>query len=285
MPSRNIETLLLILPIALALFAGHALYASYSSTGEFLHKDIDLSGGVQLTVHYSKKLDVPAMEDALKKELSTKDIRIRTSTDPTTGVQKTISIEAGVSDEKPLEAAVGKYLGMTLSNDNRSISQFNPAMAASFWAQVQRAFVWAFALMSLLIFFYFRNVRASVSLIFPTMLNMFVSIGLMSFFGVSLSLATFAAIMMLLGYGIDSNIVLANNVLKKHEGTVDERIANARRTGFTMVGTTFAALGAMYFFSTSPVLQSISLVLMLGLVADLVNTWVLNVYLLKRFCL
>lgn len=285
MASRTVDTLLLILPLALALFAVHSLYVSYSNTGEFLHKDIDLSGGVQLTVHYSKKVDIPAMESFLKKELSTKDIRIRTSSDPTTGVQKTVSIEAGVSDTKALESAVGKYLGMTLSNDNRSISQFNSAMAASFWSQVQRAFVWAFLLMSLLIFFYFRNIRASLSLILPTILNMFVVIGLMSFFSVSLSLATFAAIMMLLGYGIDSNIVLANNVLKKHEGTVDERVANARRTGFTMVGTTLAALGAMYFFSTSPVLQSISMVLILGLLSDLVNTWVLNVYLLKRFCL
>ncbi len=285
MTSRTIETMLLLLPIALALFSASALYTSYSTTGEFLHKDIDLSGGVQLTVHYSKKVSVSDMEAALKKELSIKDIRIRTSTDPTTGLQKTISIEAGVSDEKALESAVGKYLGMALSNDNRSISQFNSALASSFWSQVQRAFVWAFALMSLIIFFYFRNIRASVSLIFPTILNMFVVIGLMSFFGVSLSLATFAAIMMLLGYGIDSNIVLANNVLKKHEGTIDERVANARRTGFTMVGTTIGALGAMYFFSTSPVLQSISMVLTLGLLADLVNTWVLNVYLLKRFCL
>lgn len=285
MISHSLERTLLILPLLLVLFSGFAIFSSYSETGYPVHRDIDFSGGVQLTVHYQDEVDISDFEAFLKDRISTPDIRVRTSSDLTTGIQRTVNIETSVEDEVALESAVGEYLGFQLSDENRSITQFNSMLAASFWLQVQHAFLFAFAMMVIILFFYFRNIHASLALIFPILLDIFVVIGLMSFFGISLSLASFAAIMMLLGYGIDSNIVLANHMLKQKEGSVDERISRARRTGITMAATTIAALSAMYLFSTSSVLQSISIVLVLGLISDLVNTWILNVYLLRRLCL
>jgi preprotein translocase subunit SecF len=113
----------------------------------------------------------------------------------------------------------------------------------------------------------------------------------MNIVGIELSLGTVAALLMLIGYSVDSDILLTTRVLKRR-GTPQENISNAMHTGVTMTTTTLAALVAMYIISTfsyvlSPtfsqitLLSNISIVLIFGLVADMMNTWMLNTSILR----
>ncbi len=96
---------------------------------------------------------------------------------------------------------------------------------------------------------------------------------------------------MLIGYSVDSDILLTTRVLKRR-GTPQENISNAMHTGVTMTTTTLAALVVMYIVSTYSylissslsqitLLSDISIVLIFGLTADLLNTWMLNTSILR----
>lgn len=272
-----------LIPVALVLFAAYVLLGNYFSKGYFLEKDIDLSGGIQLTLLYSKPVDVRAFEGYLSKELGTQDVRVRTSSDPTSGVQRGVIIEAGFSDESWLVSAVERFLN--IKNENWSVTNFGSSLANTFWVQAQKAFLWAFVFMAAIIFLSFRRLSASFAVLFSISMDIITTVGLMAFFDIRLSLASIAALLMILGYGVDSGIVLVNKVLRERANTVDERIRDARRTGLTMSATTLSTLAVLYLLSTAPTLKVISSVLFLGLFADLLFTWILNVDLLKLILL
>ena len=97
-----------------------------------------------------------------------------------------------------------------------------------------------------------------------------------------LSTAGVAALLMLLGYSVDTDILLTTRVLKRH-GNLSEKIFGAMGTGSIMTFTALAATGVAYLATPSEVLKQIMLILFLGLVADLWNTWLLNAGLLKMY--
>jgi len=92
---------------------------------------------------------------------------------------------------------------------------------------------------------------------------------------------------MLIGYSVDSDILLTTRLLKR-KGKLDEKLAGAFRTGLIMTTTTLAAIAAMWVVATVGQIQIISeiaSVLLIGLVIDLMNTWMLNAGLLKGYIL
>ena len=100
--------------------------------------------------------------------------------------------------------------------------------------------------------------------------------------GIRLSLATFAALLLLVGYSVDTDILLTARVLKG-EGKLKELISRARKTGLTMTGTTCAALLALFAISGSAVITQIASVLLIGMLFDVLNTWITNAGLLTRY--
>jgi len=271
----------MILPIVLLIFSLGVLGNAYLS-GEVLERDIDLKGGVQITLSYTEKVDVPALEAHLKSKLVTSDIRIRTNSDPTTREQLGLQIEAGVLDTDKLESEIGKYLGIKLTDKNRSITNFESSLAESFWRQGQKAVIFAVIFMSVIIVFSFKKPILFGTILLNVFADLLTTVAIMSLFGVRLSLAAIAALLMILGYGVDSNILLCTRALKERTGSRLDRINETLKTGITMSATTIAPLTAILFFARAPALKTISLVLIIGLLADFIYTWFVNVNILLR---
>jgi len=92
---------------------------------------------------------------------------------------------------------------------------------------------------------------------------------------------------MLIGYSVDSDILLTNRVLKR-QGKLNDKLTGAFRTGIIMTSTTLAAAAAMFivaWFGSVLILMEISAVLLIGLVFDVMNTWLTNVGILKWYVL
>jgi preprotein translocase subunit SecF len=92
---------------------------------------------------------------------------------------------------------------------------------------------------------------------------------------------------MLIGYSVDSDILLTNRVLKR-QGKLHDKLAGAFHTGIIMTSTTLAAATAMFivaWFGSVQILWEISAVLLIGLVFDIMNTWLTNAALLKWYVL
>jgi preprotein translocase subunit SecF len=100
-----------------------------------------------------------------------------------------------------------------------------------------------------------------------------------------MSTAGIIAFLMLIGYSVDTDILLTNRVLKRREGSLNRRIFSAFKTGITMTLTSLLAIitALLIVSSFSAVLTKIFTVLVIGLSFDLLNTWITNASIIKWY--
>jgi len=137
--------------------------------------------------------------------------------------------------------------------------------------------------MAIVVFFYFRQPIPSLAIVLSAFSNMVVTLAIINLIGVKLSTAGVAAFLMLIGYSVDTNILLSTRVLKKKGGEIIDRIVNGMKTGLTMTATTIAAISIAYIFSQSAALSQVMLILIIGLLMDVLNTWVQNAGILRLY--
>ena len=184
--------------------------------------------------------------------------------------------------KKEVEASLG-YL---LTEENSSIEFSGPTLSEGFYTQLIFALFISFILMSIVIFLMFRSFIPSIAVIFAAFSNIVMPLALIDFLGIKLSAAGIAAFLMLIGYSVDTDILLTTRVLKKREGHINQRIFGAFKTGILMTITALAAvLPAFFVVSGLPdSFRQIFLILGLGLSADIINTWLTNAGILKWYC-
>jgi preprotein translocase subunit SecF len=92
---------------------------------------------------------------------------------------------------------------------------------------------------------------------------------------------------MLIGYSVDTDILLTSRALKKGEGSLNTRIFQSFKTGILMTTTALVAvLPALFLVTGLPdSFKQIFLILSLGLFADIINTWLTNVGIIKWYCI
>lgn len=143
----------------------------------------------------------------------------------------------------------------------------------------------AFVGMSLVVFALFRVFVPSVAVVVSAFGDIVVPVALMNILGIKLSLGTVAALLMVIGYSVDSDILLNNHVLRRSGGFY-ESVRRAMVTGVTMTVTSLSAMLVMAVVATIfgiQLLSAIGTVLVLGLATDLMNTYMLNVSLLRWY--
>ena len=143
----------------------------------------------------------------------------------------------------------------------------------------------AFVGMSIVVFLLFRTAVPSLGVVISAFSDIVVPVALMNVLGIKLSLGTVAALLMIIGYSVDSDILLTNHVLRR-SGSFWESVHRAMQTGVTMTLTSIAAMTVMaivaYIFGIQ-LLSDIGLVLVFGLTTDLMNTYMFNVNLLRWY--
>lgn len=142
-----------------------------------------------------------------------------------------------------------------------------------------------FSILLLLVnsFFYFKNSIPSLAIILSAFADIFMTFTLFNLLGMKMSTAGIVAFLMLIGYSVDTDILLTNRVLKRHEESLNKRFFSAFKTGITMTLTSLLAILIALFVvgSFSTVLAKIFTVLVIGLSFDILNTWITNVSILK----
>ncbi|WP_436926311.1 protein translocase subunit SecF [Halosimplex amylolyticum] len=196
-------------------------------------------------------------------------------------------------------AGSNEYIVTTQSTDTDTIrSQVESAgyeivsiqtRSASFGADAQRLALMgigvAFVGMSILIFVLFRSFVPSIAVVLSAFSDIIIPLALMNLFGIKLSLGSVAALLMLIGYSVDSDILLNNHILRRR-GSFYESTYRAMQTGVTMTVTSIAAMTVMYIVSSLfriPLLPDLAIVLVFGLVVDLMNTYMMNLSLLRWY--
>lgn len=165
------------------------------------------------------------------------------------------------------------------------IDQIGASFGKTLQQQALVALIISFIGMALVVFLAFRVFVPAIAVIFCAFTDITMTAAGMSLVGIDLSLPTVAALLMLIGYSVDSDILLTMRVLKR-QGKLEEKLSGAFQTGIIMTTTTIAAVAAMWvvaFAGQITVIWEIATVLLIGLVLDMMNTWLTNAGIIKWF--
>jgi len=273
--------LLLVIPVIILLISLAYLGYFYNKTGDIIIKDTSLSGGTTITL--SGDVDSAKLELELKQKFS--DVGIRKLTDIRSGKAISILVESSATPDE-IKPEIEKILGYKLDETNSSTEFTGPSLSSSFYKQLIMALIISFILMSFVIFVLFRTFTPSIAVIFAAFGDIVMPLAIINFMGVKLSAAGIAAFLMLIGYSVDTDILLTTRALKKKEGKLNTRIYGAFKTGILMTGTAlFAVLPAFFIVSGLPdSFRQIFFILAIGLFADIINTWLTNASIIKWYC-
>ena len=271
---------LLLIPIAMLLFSFGYLYVFHSINDDFIHKDISLTGGTSATIYG----DFDSAKIAVDLFGKLQDLNTREIYDIITRERIAIVLEtknSGDETKKILE----NYLGYELDGKNSSFEFSGALLSESFYQQLLIAISFAFLFMGIVVFLIFRKIVPAVAVIISAFADILMTLVVVDLLGMRMSSAGIVAFLMLIGYSVDTDILLTSRVLKSSEGTVDSRIYKAFKTGMTMTLTSIVAVFIALIVSNSfsPRLSQIFMILFIGLFFDIFNTWITNTSLIKWY--
>lgn len=276
--------LMLIIPLIIILLSMLYVYNFYSQTGEIFKRDVSLSGGTTITLQNEQgNIDIGGLEKQLLLEYT--DLSFRKLTDIRTGEAIAVIIESS-SQPEPLRKSIEEIVGYNLDDKNSSTEFTGSGLSDNFYRQLMLALAMSFVLMSIVIFILFRTMIPSLAIILAAFGDIVIPLAIVDYFGIKLSAAGIAAFLMLIGYCVDTNILLTTRAIKTREGKVNSRISGAFRTGIIMnISALCAVLPAFFLITGLPdSFRQIFLILALGLTADILNTWLTNVSIIKWYC-
>lgn len=195
-----------------------------------------------------------------------------------------VQTQATGAEADAIEQTINEEYG-----DGGSVIQRAEQRSASFGGDTQGqallGILVAFVGMSLLVGIMFRTFVPSVAVVLSAFSDIMVPVALMNIFSIQLTLGAVAALLMIIGYSVDSDILLNNHVLRRR-GDFYENAYAAMRTGISMTLTSIAAMTTMAVVARVfgiPLLGEVALILVFGLCTDLVNTYLLNMSLLRWY--
>jgi preprotein translocase subunit SecF len=274
---------LLVIPFLLLFLAIFSIVLKVATTGDFINRDVSLKGGLTLTIPYDTEIDILSLENYIDSQFPENDVSVRALRQ--TGTFSGIVVDADIEKEdlEKLVSSVEENLDLTLDEEQYSVEVMGSSLGASFFRETIRAVLIAFIFMGFVVFFYFKVPAPSLAVILAAFSDIVVTLAIVNMLGMKLSTAGIAAFLMLIGYSVDTDILLSTKVLKRKDGTVMERIMNAMKTGLMMNATTVSAIIVALIFAQSEVIKQIMTILLIGLLVDLINTWIQNVGILRLY--
>lgn len=256
------------------------LVNSYVQTGELFEKGVSLKGGITLTIPVEKQVDIKNLEISIQEQYPQSDVAIKKTQ---TGPQKLI-IEAADITQEEIASALGSE-GIQLIEGTYNIRKMGTRFSDAFFKQTVRALIYAFIAMAIVVFITFRSLVPSLFVILAAVSDIISTLAVISLLEVRLSIAGAAAFLMLIGYSVDTDILLTTKVLKRKTegGNTFQRTVKAMKTGAVITAAALSASIAGVIFSQSETVKQIMLVIMIGLIFDALYTWLQNAGILRYY--
>jgi preprotein translocase subunit SecF len=261
---------LVVIPLVLFIVSLVVLASTMAATGMPVTPGIDFSGGTAVTIITSD---------------SREQLQGTFAGYPLTDIGDVNNgkfLKFGTMDDVKYQS-LSQLIGQNYPD--AKIDQIGESFGKSLQYQAALALIFSFIGMAIIIFITFRTFVPSVAMVSCAFADMVMTAAAMNIVGIPLSLGTTAALLMLIGYSVDSDILLTTRVLKR-QGKLNDKLMGAFHTGMIMTSTTLAAAAVMFvvsWFGSVQILMEISAVLLIGLVFDLLNTWLTNVGILKWY--
>ena len=261
------------IPLALLAVALLVLAGMYIVTGTPVDLGMAFTGGTEIRFEGDASTD--EVRDALA-DVESESIR-------SVGQSGSFMLTTQTTDAEELDA-----IETEIENEGfevQSVEVRSPDFGDETQTQALIGVALAFVGMSILVALMFRTFVPSLAIVASAFSDIMIPLALMSILSIDLTLGTVAALLMIIGYSVDSDILFNNHILKRHGGFYESAF-RAMRTGVSMTLTSISAMIVMFIVATLlgiPLLPDIALVLVFGLAADLMNTYMMNLSLLRWY--
>jgi len=273
---------LIIISYSILLLSIIIIGISYFKTGEFFERDISLKGGVGVTI-YNDKINIDEVKELLKQNF--KDYNVRELTDLNTNQNIGVIIEVADINEVQLKDVLKTKFDINFNNKE----EYDPGLTSSSFSQsfykgLLIALLSSFIFMSIVVFISFRTFIPSLAVISAALTDILATLAIVNLFGIKLSAAGIIAFLLVIGYSIDTDILLTTRMLKRHDAPLLERMKSSMVTGLTMTFAAIAALMTGYFIALPLELKQIFLIISIALVFDIITTYFGNAGILIHYC-
>ena len=263
--------ILIVVPLIILVLSLSYLLLKTSTTG--LNLDIDLKGGTQIIAESDNSLSDSELEGILKQYGA--NVRIASGL---TGYSAFIEFDESIDPQDVLDTLEGS--GYVF--DDYSIQTVGPTLGAASLQQAFFVLILAFIFMALTILYIFKIPLVSLYVALCPAFDIIETLAISQLIGIKLSLASFAALLMIIGYSVDDDVMIATRILKS-TSDIKVKLKESFKTSFTTTAATLVALLALYAMSLSSVITQIASVLLIGLLVDLQNTWLFDTTLLRWY--
>jgi preprotein translocase subunit SecF len=270
--------ILLYISIVLLLVSVAAIGFRVATTGEVFAKGVSLKGGLTLTIPVDTTPNTQLLQSAVEAALPDAETSVRALASG--GTVHSLIIESSENNAQAIIAAL-RSSGQPVIDGSYTTEFIGSSLGESFYTQTIMAIILAFIFMGMVVFLTFRSITPSLFVMLAALSDIISTTAVIGILDIRLSTAGIAAFLMLIGYSVDTDILLTTRVLKSKEGTVVDRIESALKTGLVMSATSIAAVSVAYFVSDSETIKQIMLILGIGLVFDVIYTWFQNASILR----
>jgi preprotein translocase subunit SecF len=239
----------------------------FSVNKEPFKRDISLSGGTVITIYGD--YDESKIKETISKY--TNSYKIKTTQDIYTHRVVSKIIEAKLEEEK-----AKKFID-ELGISSYSIEVTSPELGVGFFRQLIIAIGIAFIFMAIVVFIIFRTFVPSIAIILAALTDIIGTLAILNILNIEIGAAGIAAFLMLIGYSVDTDIMLTTKVIRARELALVDRLKSSLKTGLTMTLTSLIAIFIAFLFTNSLVLKQIFMILCIGLSMDIFSTWIGNI--------
>jgi preprotein translocase subunit SecF len=269
---------LLLIPLLLFVVSLAIIGIQYTNNGYVVDKDVSLSGGISATLTLDE-YNLEEIQSLLEENFPGSDISIRELSTFGSKTNTGIIIDMTNTDSKELKP----FLEENINYNEISIQEMGSGLGESFFKEMIGAIIFAFILMAIVIFIIFRKLVPSLAVIFSAAIDLVGTLAVISLMEIKLSTAGIAAFLMIIGYSVDTDVLLATRLIKRKEGDLKERLRGAFKTGITMTITTIVALTVGFFITNSLIIKQMFGIILIALIFDLISTWIMNTSLLTWY--
>ena len=262
---------LLFTSLGLLLISLIILGVNYVSTGSVIDKDISLKGGTSITIN-KEGLNQAEISSFLSEKYS--DVNVRTLADFSSRKNIGLIVESSDVDESELKASLKEKIDFEEAQYSAEI--YSSSFSDSFFKQLIYVLIFSFILVAIVVSITFRTFIPSLAVILAAVTDILLTVAILSLFDFKISSGGITALLLIIGYSIDTDILLTTKLIKRNIGTMYERLWQSMKTGLTMTSATIVAVSIALMFSTAPVLKEIFLIILVALFIDIITTYVGN---------
>lgn len=264
----------LFLPLFLFLISVGFIFNTISNDGTPIYRDVSLKGGLSAIINIETSVSSNILSQDLENTFIENTFLISELFENSKKVG--FIIDTDLEEEELITFLEEKFQTSFEFGENYSSNFISPTLSNAFFKQAILILLISFVLMSLVIFLYFKKLVPSGAVVLSAIFDVIVTIGILDMIGHRVSIAGIGALLMIVGYSIDTDVLLTNRVYKEKGYNYFEKTFFAFKTGVLMSFTTLVAGISAMILTNSSVIYEIALILVIGLIVDFISTWVQN---------